>query len=178
MLQRYRQQVAMDRCIIRLNYKQIMSDTRSTRYEGHVPPPGPTPYGPVSVTSHATNFRVFQPPDGGPAKKILEPENGAQKICIKYDEIEGSAGGGCQVKDVVACPLDLAKYMTPISGLPSVKRKGPRKRMDDVCCAFNLEQQDICFSVRLGSRLALLVTCAGLPTGLQVLTWLAGHREG
>jgi len=37
--EKYRQQVAIDRYIIHLNYKQIMSDTRSTRYEEHVPPP-------------------------------------------------------------------------------------------------------------------------------------------
>lgn len=40
---------------------------------------------------------------------------------------------------------------------------------DDVCCAFNLEQQDIC--------LARYLRCCGGPnvieTGLQVLTWPA-----
>jgi len=81
--EKYWKQVAIDRYIIHLNYKQIMSDTRSTRYEEHVPPPdlkGPLSDPPI-ITSHATNFQVLQPPQRAKKKKTLSL---GQKICIKY----------------------------------------------------------------------------------------------
>jgi len=66
--EKYRQQVAIDRYIIHLNYKQIMSDApldmkSMSRLQILKDPSLKIPLQiPVSVTSHATNFQVFQPP--------------------------------------------------------------------------------------------------------------------